>query len=197
LFADACRPGQKNQAVKGSIWMKLNSKDAKGQFPASVDAAAPDQVTLEVTNLIGGREALIKVRQGKYSVEVPDRAGGIGRRAEGLGSWGGIPLRWASELFLGRIPCPSASTKAPKLQVTDSGDLIVQAGAERFIYHFRQWAGRAWPESLHWESKGYPATSVDFKFDDPEDKTGSPKKWEAKSTRGEVKVRWRDIQISS
>lgn len=174
--------------------MRLDSKEAKGQFPASVDAAAPDQVTLEVTNLLGSREALIQVHRGSYSVDMPNQSGGTARRAEGSGSWGGIPLQWASELFLGRIPCPSQKhSKSLKLEVTPGGELIATSGAERFVYHFRRWAGHAWAETLQWK-KG--ASTVDFKFDEPDDKSGSPRKWEAKSPRGVVKVRWRDIQIS-
>ena len=197
LLADACRPGSTILSLKGSIWMKLDSKEAKGQFPADVSAHVPDQVTLEVTNLIGSREALILVNQGKYSVEVPSKDGGPSRKSGGQGSWGGIPLQWASDLFLGRIPCPKASAATLKINVGENGDLVAEGGGERFVYHFRSWAGRAWPESLHWENLAQPGLSVDFKFDDPEDKTGAPKKWEAKSSRGEVKVRWKDLQTAS
>jgi hypothetical protein len=193
--------------------MKAASKEAKGQFPASVNASAPDKVTLEVTNLIGARQALIQVDHGSYTIDVPDKKGGNTRQAQGMGSWGGIPLRWASELFLGRIPCPSQGAKIPlRLQVESAtGDLTAETpadqsgGTERFVYHFREWAGKPWPETLHWEHKGQrdatpgapKDTTVDFKFDDPEDKTGSPKKWEAKSPRGEVKLRWSDLRITS
>jgi hypothetical protein len=165
-----------------------------------VEAEAPDHVILEITNLLGSREATIQVNQGAYTIDVPDKQGGGARRTSGLGSWGGIPLRWASELFLGRIPCPSKS-KELRLEVSEAGELIAvdSTRQERFVYRFRQWAGRAWPESLHWEQMartGPSMASVDFKFDDPDDKTGTPKKWEAKSSRGEVKLRWRDLEIS-
>lgn len=192
LFKNACGLGQANQAVKGTVWMKLDSRDAKGQFPASVDAVSPDRVTLEVTNLLGSREALIQVDRGSYTVDVPSRGKQAGHHAVGVGSWGGIPLRWASELFLGRIPCPAENT-VDRIETTSDGDLVAETKTDKFTYHFRQWAGHAWAESLHWDGQG---TQVDFKFDDPEDKTGSPRKWEAKSARGEVKLRWKDIQIS-
>src|SRR5262245_34979062 len=107
LLEDACRFGKSTDRLEGSVWMSLKSKDTKGQFPASVSAKAPDSVSLEVTNLLGGREALILVNRGSYSIEIPNKDGGEARKTEGYASWGGIPLRWASELFLGRIPCPS------------------------------------------------------------------------------------------
>ena len=176
--------------------MNLNSKEAKGSFPAQVKATAPDHVILEVTNLLGGREALIQVADGQYSVDVPSKKGQAARKTTGSGSWGGIPLRWASDLFLGRVPCPNQAHPL-NLRVEDSGDLVAEGDGERFVYHFRKWAGKAWAESLHWEKLNQPSLAVDFKFDDPEDKSGAPKKWEAKSSRGEVKVRWRDLQIQT
>jgi hypothetical protein len=78
--------------------------------------------------------------------------------------------------------------------VSPEHDLVVETGEEKFIYSFRSWGGKAWPEKLHWERNG--GAGVDFKFDDPEDKTASPRKWEAKSVQGEVKVRWRDREAS-
>lgn len=188
--------------------MRLESKEAKGQFPATIEARKPDQVQIEVTNLLGGREALIEVKQGKFSVDVPQKEGGT-RHGEGEGSWGGIPLRWASRLFLGQIPCPIEIEESKiRLERNPDGDLIAETQFERFVYRFRSWAGKAWPESLHWERKeiqpkkksfGAAAEAVgavvDFKFDAPEDQTGSPKRWEAKSSKGEVKLRWREMRI--
>jgi hypothetical protein len=212
LLKEACSLGATNQAVRGSVWMTLDSKDAKGRFPATVEAQAPDRVTIEVTNLIGSREALIQVNQGSYSVDIPDRETGKSRRADGVGAWGGIPLRWASELFLGRIPCPSREQQsslgtpggAPgriTVHMTNTGELLAETPVEKFVYRFRQYAGKPWPEALHWERMGehlreHQGETVDFKFDSPDDKTGTPKKWEAKSSLGEVKLRWSDLQIS-
>jgi hypothetical protein len=184
--------------------MKATSEEAKGQFPASVRAIEPDQVTLEVTNLIGARQALIEVKKGSFTIDVPDQEGGNSRQGQGKDYWGGIPLRWASQLFLGRIPCPPAGTKSLIVRSDpETGELTLltplnaEGYHETFVYRFHQWAGRPWPESLHWERQGRGATSVDFKFADPDDKTGSPKKWEAKSPLGEVKLRWTDFRPSS
>jgi hypothetical protein len=176
--------------------MKAESKDAKGTFPANVTAKAPDSLTLEVVNLIGGTQAIITVEGGKYTILVPDK-NGKNRKKEGQGSWGGIPLHWASDLFLGKIPCPPADALASaKLSLSPEHDLIVELPEERFVYSFRSWGGKAWPERLHWERKDTSVAAVDFKFDDPEDKTHSPRKWEAKSVQGEVKVRWRDREAT-
>jgi hypothetical protein len=201
LLNYACRPGMTNQTVTGTVWMKAQSKDASGQFPASILAKAPDHLKLEATNLLGQTQAVISIEGKNYSVDVMTSKG-MKKQGQGHNSWGGIPLQWATDLFLGKIPCPDLSSPQNlKLSVSSSGDFTVQTpgGAnidpETFIYHFRTWDGHPWPESLHWERKGVFSNQVDFKFNDPDLKNNSPKKWEAKSPHGEVKVRWRDRQI--
>lgn len=199
LLQAACSPGAGVREVKGSVWMKAVSREASGQFPATVLATAPDRLQMEVTNLLGGTEALISVQGKDYSVRVPNQKG---RDRKGVHSWGGIPLRWATDLFLGRVPCPSGTDSGTrKLVVSESGELSVEVpaslegDAQFFTYRFRSWAGQPWAEALSWERKGAFPVRVDFKFEDPEDKTGSPKKWEAKSSTGEVKVRWKDREM--
>jgi hypothetical protein len=197
LLNYACRPGTTVQSVQGNTMMKVNSKDGSGQFPASVKAQAPDQLRMEATNLIGATQAVITVQGRDYQVQVPTSSG-LQKREQGRDSWGGIPLRWAAALFLGRIPCAEAGSPS---DILPNGDLRVQVvgdsfkDPETFTYHFRDWDGHPWPESLHWERKGTLATQVDFKFDHPDGKTGSPLKWEAKSQQGEVKVIWKDRSV--
>ena len=196
LMAKACGAGRDIQRAQGSVSLKAHSAEASGQFPAAVDASVPSNLKLEVTTLLGGTEAVIRVAGDHYSVKSSHK----NRNREGNGSWGGIPLHWSSDLFLGRFPCPTG-VKATT-SVDAEGDLVIAtesslgADAEKFVYHYRDWNGGPWPESLHWERAGAFASSVDFKFDDPEEGTGSPLKWEAKSSQGEVKVKWRDRNVS-
>jgi hypothetical protein len=200
LYERACTPGQASQLIKGAVWLKAQSKEASGQFPAYVTAQAPDSLRMEVTNLVGGTEAVIAVKGLQYSINVPKQKT---RNEKGSGSWGGIPLRWSTELFLGRIPCPAPLKPGAQMALsrTDDGELRVEVPAglgsdpELYVYKFREYAGQPWPEQLHWERKGNFAVAVDFRFDDPEDKTLSPRKWEARSAQGEVKVRWKDREV--
>lgn len=199
LLSQACAPGKGTTGVTGSVWLKAASKEAKGQFPAAVNAQSPATLRLEITNLVGGTEAVITVEGQRYAIQVP---GKNQRSEQGQGSWGGIPLRWSTELFLGRVPCPNpGELEGADVAVDEDGVLTVetrsslQGQGEKFVYRFRSWNGGRWPVSLHWEKKGPLATSVEFKFDDPEDRTASPRKWEAKSSQGEVKVRWRDRDV--
>jgi hypothetical protein len=199
LLNYACRPGSTVETVKGTVWMKAQSKDASGQFPASVEAKAPDHLKVEAINLLGAVQAVITVDGKSYSVQVPTKKG-LKQREQGLNSWSGIPLQWATDLFLGRIPCPNSAKQ--DISVTSAGDLKISTGGassedpETFLYHFKAVDGHPWPETLHWERTGPFANQVDFKFDNPDPKSQSPKNWEAKSAQGEVKVRWRDRAVT-
>src|SRR6185312_11794511 len=115
LLAKACAPGAALKAVTGSVRMSVKSRDASGQFPASVQAG-PEHLYLEITNPLGGTEATIQIDGNRYTIDTTKQKHGGVRGGEG--SWGGIPLRWATELFLGRIPCPEGDvTKTAKLSV--------------------------------------------------------------------------------
>lgn len=199
LLSEACEPGSQVKSAKGSVWLSARSQEAKGRFPAYVAAEGLDQLELQVTNLLGGTEAMITVKNGRYRISSPSKKV---REEEGFGAWGGIPLNWATELFLGRIPCPSTDEmKTARVATNGEGALVVETQpslkgeGERFVYTFRKWAGTPWPETLRWERKGPLGVAVDFKFDDPEDRTRSPRKWEARSSLGEVKVRWKERDI--
>ena len=204
ILAMACRAGQRTTETRGSVWLKARSKEAEGQFPAQVKASA-DRLELEVTNLLGGTEAWIQVQGHQYEIRVPSKKGARKTPSKvetGSHSWGGIPLRWASDLFLGRTPCPNAAQlNGAKIQLEENGQLSVKtlaslnSDAETFVFQFRSWAGARWVEALQWERTGTFPLTVQFTFDQPDDHSASPLKWEAHSEQGEVKVRWKDRQV--
>lgn len=200
LMAAVCEPGQLITEAKGQVWMKASSEEASGQFPSLVLAKEPDELRMEVTNLLGGTEARITVDGLRYEIEIP------GKKTEtlkGYGTWGGIPLRWAADLFMGRFPCPRDAADVPvESRITEDAELVAEVPAsvagdtEVFTYRFRSWGGRPWPEALTWERKGTFGVTVEFEFNDPEDGTRSPLKWQARSKQGEVRVRWRDRKLT-
>ena len=198
LYTITCGIGQSIQSAEGSVWLKANSKEVTGYYPTTVTVSAPNVLKMAINNVLGGTEAWIQVEQGHYLVTDGSRRE---KKDEGYGSWGGIPLRWAPALFLGRVPCPD-STQVVELKKTSDGDLFLEVSngssilTETFLYSFEIQSGRPWPIALHWENQGKSKTAVDFKFEDREEETGSPKKWEARSERGKVKVHWKDRTVS-
>lgn len=196
LLAQACMPGTQSNGVSGVAWLKAKSSKASGQFPANIQATAPDRLRLEVETPFGGTYAVLTIKGGAYKVVVPGKPE---QSREGKTSWGGIPLKWATDLFLGRIPCPDAASRATAhLSITNDDELVVEVPAkdsnpeEKFVFMFDEKSGKFSPKSLHWEKDD---AEVDFQFSDPDPKTLSPLKWQAKSAQGEVKIRWKDREI--
>jgi hypothetical protein len=180
--------------------MKARSPEQNGQFPALVEVEWPARLKLEVTNLLGGAEALLEVTGDRMSLrQLGGSAGNRGSR-EVVGSWGGIPLRWAVTLFSGRVPCPTLSPDwvlawGPSDRLEARRVKGVPSG-EKFSYELRSWGGRPWVEALEWTQGGAPeVVSLRIELKDPDLKSGRARRWEAKSSRGEVTVRWKDREV--
>jgi len=200
LLGQACFAGSMVKKASGSVWIKAKSPETSGQFPADVLAQAPSTLKMEVTNLLGGTEATIVISGDQMVIDSLHKKPGE-TAVERQGSWAGIPLRWAVDLFLGRLPCPpeGAQLRSPGDDVLMAQTSSVDGHTETYEFHLRDYAGGLIAESLIWSQAGQNGSSlnrVEFHFYDPEDHTQSPKRWEAVSTRGEVKVRWRDRVVS-
>lgn len=197
LLSQACQAGSSVKKVSGSVWIKAKSPEASGQFPADVLAQAPSTLKLEVTNLLGATEATVTISGDQMVIDSIHKKAGESA-VEKQGSWAGIPLRWAVDLFLGRIPCPpeGATLSSPEDDV-----LVARSGqsggpVETYEFRLKDYAGGLIADSLVWTQSGSAANRVEFHFYDPEDHTRSPKRWDATSPHGEVKVRWRDRVVS-
>lgn len=199
----------------GNLWLKIKSKEVSGQFAAQARVDSRGELDLEVLNFLGGTEAVIQVRGTRY--EVRDSHGkkvqeGVGEN----GVWAGLPMRWAHDLFLGRTPCPDLQAKADgdgdvRSEWLDEGVLRLTAplsvtsrdpaALQEFNYRLRGKPGELVPESLQWSTRTSDAVSpaekvsVEFRFDNVDSKTGSFRKWEAHSNRGDLKVVWRDREL--
>lgn len=193
VFEDACRPGAASTFVEGSVWIRTqsatNSKES-GQFPADVRVSEKTGLVMQVTNLIGGREAEIRVSDNQVRINGQSPA----RDGQG-GMWSGIPLRFAPELFLGRVPCPPVpQRKGAKIAFNGERELTVQAGGEEYRYRFREVDRKLLPTQAQWRAGD---VTIDFTFDDLELATGSARKWEARGPAGEVKVKWRERHVEA
>lgn len=186
LFSEICSAPPLANEVTGEVWMIVTSPEATGRFPAVVRAASAPvaALDLEVTNLIGSTVARIRLSEEGLQVFRDGRM-----QASSRDNYAGIPLRFGAELFLGMRPCPS---EKPRLRL-EEGRLIAELNGESFEYGFRAYGAKPWVESVLW-TRG--ESRVDFVFDRPEEPTGAPQEWQAKSTRGEVRVRWKRRDFS-
>lgn len=187
--------------------MKVSSPQASGRFPAEVVATAPGSLQMEVLNLLGGTEAVIQIQGQKMQIKTPQKDDKKSRTIRASDTWGGLPLAWGADLFLGRVPCPKRLSGI-QLEFQSSDPKNLQVTVKRlgkkialFEYTLRKWNNAMWTERLVWTRLGREAQKkshrVQFEFSHPNRETGSALRWSAESSRGHVRVRWRKRSVSS
>ena len=169
----------------------MKSQEGSGQFPAWVRVQAVDRLDVEIQNILGGVEGSIQVRGQNYSIREKNQGTAA---VHGRSSWKGLPLRWLGMVLLGRIPCPPARVWS-EAQWGRGGEIHVQDRNVEWVMTVKQEAGGAWPEKCVWKDPTSSVGKVEFTFFDPEDSTRSPRRWEVRSTEGEVLARWRERKI--
>jgi hypothetical protein len=205
---EVCSIGASVISAQGTAWLKVRRGDRAMQFPAVLKAAVPNHLFLEVMNPLGGVEATIKVEGKVFEVQSARESSGEPR--QGQDSWNGIPLRFASVMALGRIPCPPLSEAEPVLPSRDestqvsnddsTSELIqyrvpatVEHPEEHFEYQITKVSGNVWPKRLRWTTgdRHNPTVGVTLNFEEAEEGTLSPLIWEAESPQGGLKFKWR------
>jgi hypothetical protein len=209
LVARFCSLGANNQNTRGTVWISAKSKDHSGQFPAMVHASKPDNLDLEVTNLVGGTEAIIKIRKDQVEISLPSKNE---KKVKNRDNWSGIPLTWAAALFLGQVPCPNLEDqdrpilyRSGMIEKNENGEptsiisFEVEAtnpknpnSKEKFIYRVDSAQGFDVPSGMEWNNG---KSKVRFEFFDFEKDDSGPLKWSAESDAGSVKVKWRKREL--
>lgn len=205
LMAAACPPGF-TAKVAGSVWTKIESKEISGQFPATVFVEYPKRLAVEVTNLIGSPQAWLTIDEGKAELKfTAENEKELGKAPRTRDMLGGLPLELAPRLFAGGSPCPSENKNQDiRVKQTESGGLEVIALdlrsriSTRYVYFFEKYGGRPWVREVRYEKlargalQGAKSNLITILREEPSDPDGAPKRWSASSSRGEIRVRWKD-----
>ena len=197
LYEEACKRSDRIHSTSGEVSLKIKSKDLSGQFNASVKAETSHVLNLEVDHPLGGLAARVRVEGDSF--EVQNLSENPPHIEKGRRAWSGVPVEFATSLFLGKVPCPNSLGRSSQLSITPEGELRVKlSDQEEWIYRFRVWQGRPWPEALDWKpyflsrDGDQKVKIVEMSFDDPDSVDRSPRKWEIRSQEGFIKVRWKD-----
>lgn len=178
-------PRAQNLSVSGDLAIQIQTSRLQGRFSATARADAND-LDLEITHLFGGRLAYLGLRGPRYSIDVPMRK----EKREGQGgSWAGIPMDWAKDLFLGRVPCRPVS-EVQELAWDDSGRLV----ADAFTYELEQTPQKTWVKRLTTRSKD--ADPIVAEFGEPQESFGAFPSWSVDSKEGSVRFRWTQRNVA-
>lgn len=204
LFVKTCRIGLGNQTVTGSIWVKVDSKEMQGQFPATLRATAPQSLDLEVTDLVGAPQAVVRIQDDVRRLKAVSARAKKNLRDEDMKEvWAGIPLSLAPAIFLGRYPCPTADKEVSVRKRGESLEILEKdlktKLATHYLYEYRGYGGEPFPVKLTWrrELSEQKKLSIVLEFADLKDPGPLATRWTATSDRGQVDVRWKDYQIKA
>jgi hypothetical protein len=193
VLRKTCLIGSRIVQVKGDAWMKIKSEDKSsrnGQFPASIASQPNGNLRIEVTNPIGGTEAIIDWSDAEFSMKIRDRKPEV--RKIGTGSaWSGVPLRFGRTLLMGRIVCPTADALAQGKTSWKEDLLFFESTEETFEYLYELGQPEFFPSQVVWTRKtSQGSVAVMFRLERPDSQTQSPMTWEAKSKGEELKFKW-------
>lgn len=119
---NVCARVQNTQRVTGEVWLKIKSTELNGQFPATFKSDRGQGTEIEITNLIGGVEARLKVHNGKLFVQEKGKRDYVLKADQ---TWAGLPVVWIHSLLLGDIPCPNFNSDTVIVDVIDvQGSLL-------------------------------------------------------------------------
>jgi len=173
--------------MAGSLVMKANTKEIKGQYPASLHFDANGPFQLEVTNIIGGTMVSIQGDPTQISIQVPSKP--KFNRA-GVTSYMGIETPILRQLLHGDLPCPTADFRK---KMTVEGSKIVLS-SENWKWNFE----RSTPESGDVPVKvtlvspaGEPDSGIEMTVEDWDRTKNYAKKVAVKTPEGELKWSWR------
>jgi hypothetical protein len=210
LMAAAC-PANSAKKITGSVWAKIESKEISGQFPATVLVEYPTHLAVEVTNLIGSPQAWLTITAGKAELKfTAENEKEYGKAPKARDTLGGLPLELALRLFSGGVPCPSDDKNEDvRAKQNPEGGLEVVAidlrtrVSTRYVYSFGKVAGHPWVREMTWEKLARPGVQgaksnlITIVRDDPRDPDGAPQRWSASSSRGEIRIRWKDRTVAN
>ena len=112
-----------DQELAGEILVRSNTKEFKGQYPASIHFSKDKTFSLEVTNLIGGTVLMLKGDPTAVEVVSPGRPQ---YNRKGISQYMGLSIPMFEELLHGDLPCPDSS----KVKVEGNEIIVQDSGLE-------------------------------------------------------------------
>jgi len=107
-----CSKGPRD--LSGSLVVHANTREFKGQHPASLRFDPKGGFVLEVTNILGGTMLRLRSDGASFEVEAPAKPE---YSRKGVTRYMGIEASVLTQLLLGDLPCPAERTKgAPKVE---------------------------------------------------------------------------------
>ena len=165
--------------LSGDLVMKANTKEFKGQYPASLRFEKSGQFTLETTNILGGT-ILRMTSDGKtIQILVPSKPQ---YNRSGIASYLGLDLSILSQLLLGDLPCPKERNQ-------------MKVETEKWVWTFEKAVreSQGVPVKVTLLPRGIvdPKLQIELLIEEWDQEQNFAKKVTVKGPEGELKWTWR------
>jgi outer membrane biogenesis lipoprotein LolB len=186
-FAHYCSKGPR--VASGDIVIRANTKEFKGQFPASTHFEANGGFVLEVTNIVGGTILRLTSDGKSMDMLVPSKPQ---YNRKNITHYLGLELPILSELLLGDLPCPN-TWKSGGVRV-DGNRMQIVTPTWNWNFEKAEVAAGSVPVHIRLEAvqKNAINQAIDLQIDDWDTAAHYAKKVEIKSAEGELKWTWRN-----
>ena len=178
-FQQYCSKGMRD--LGGNLVIKANTKEFKGQFPASVHIEKSGAFQLEVTNIIGGTLLRLTSDSKNLEILVPSKPE---YNQKGVTHYLGIELPILTALLLGDIPCPKGNGQ---------NRMIFQTATWKWSFQKSDLVSGGIPVEITLTAKdksGLPI-QIELKVDEWNSSQNFAKKVTVTSPEGELKWTWR------
>ncbi len=187
-LARYCSAGPRE--LSGSLVLQANTREFKGQHPASVHFEPSGRFTLEVTHILGG--TLLRLSSDGISgldSEIPSRPK-LNRK--GVKTYMGLEMPVLRDLLQGDLPCPKA-WKAARIEL-NGPEIRISSGPWRWTFFGAIEKDQRIPYRITLSSGEVmdPNRDIDLKIEEWDEARHFAKKVRIHTSEGDLKWIWRD-----
>ncbi len=177
------------RAISGNLIVRANTREFKGQHPASVRFEPNGSFVLEVTHLLGGTLLRLKGEGETFDIEAPSKPEA---NRKGVSRYLGIEVPVLGGLLLGDLPCPAGWRDAtPRI---DGAKILLESGPWRWSYSRALDHAERIPYAIELTPRGLPdpESRIELSIDDWDREAGFARKVRVRTGEGELKWTWRN-----
>jgi hypothetical protein len=176
-------------SVSGSVVIQANTREFKGQHPASIRMENDGSFLLEVTHILGGTLLRLRGRGDSFDLEAPSRPQ---YNRTGVSRYLGLEVPVLRALLQGELPCPKDASRSAE---TESGGPRVRVRDGEWDWYYSRAAdgGEGVPYAVERVlGKGEtPESTVQLWIENWDSEGGFARKIRIKTADGELKWIWR------
>ncbi|MBS1960377.1 MAG: hypothetical protein JST80_12945 [Bdellovibrionales bacterium] len=174
--------------VMGELVIKSDTKEFKGQFPASVAFKKDGTFNLEITNIVGGTVAQLSGDSRAMQITVPSKKQ---YNRSGVTHYLGLEMAVLVPLLRGELPCPTeARTKGVRVQAEGNAMRVRTTNWDWYFYRSLKDQGEVPARVVLKSPNGKQTIEMDVENWNDEEKY--LKKGHVHSPEGDLKWTWRD-----